>query len=167
MRIAFVLLLFLFSCDNEKGVKKERMINGKTEEKWKSDYIDSVKNSLTKKMIPDSISLTGCPVSVTKANLFKDGYSNYKSISLTYRNISNKRIEAIRFNWYGEDAFGEPADMGGYLDGMGGGFTDDPLGPGKSTTSVWSILSSRGKKVIKAWAYEVAFSDGTKWELQE
>jgi len=87
---------------------------------------------------------------------------------LTYKNVSGKKIEAIRFRWYGEDAFGDPADMGGlFNDGTGGGFDDDPLRPGQTRTSSWDILSSRGKKVKKAWAYEVAFSDGTKWELNK
>lgn len=107
------------------------------------------------------------PVRVTKAYLFKEEYSSYKSIRLTFKNVSGKRIQAIRFEWYGENSFNEPADMGSYsYEGYGTGFDDDALGIGSSRSSTWSILSNDGKKVIGARAYEVAFIDGTKWERE-
>jgi hypothetical protein len=61
----------------------------------------------------------------------------------------------------------KPADMGssGLTKGYGGGFDDDPLNPGKSRTSQWSILSGDAKKVVLAWPYEIAFSDGSKWKV--
>ena len=62
-------------------------------------------------------------------------------------------------------SFNEPADMGGLRDGWGGGFTDDGLRPGSTSYGEWSIFSKDGKKVLIAYPYEVAFDDGTKWEL--
>jgi len=108
--------------------------------------------------------LKDCPVKILSAKPVEQEYSNYKDIRLSWKNISKKTISAIRFKWKGENAFGEPADMG-VKTGEGGGFSDDKLRPGKSDYGEWSILSRDLKKVTKAWVYEVAFEDGTKWEL--
>jgi len=126
---------------------------------------DSAKGE-TKKGALDTAGLYKAPVLVTKANLFKEEYSDYSSIRVNYKNISKQTIVGIRFHWYGLDAFNEPADMGRYDgSGMGGGFADDALKSGKLTSGVWDILSKNGKKVVLAWPYEVMFKDGTKWEL--
>ena len=107
------------------------------------------------------------PIKVLNAKFITKEYSNYKDISLRYKNISNKVVTAIRFKWYGENAFNEPADMGGLNAGWGGGFTDDVLRPGSSELGEWSILSKDGKKVLIAYPYEVVFKDGTKWILAD
>jgi hypothetical protein len=115
----------------------------------------------------DTAGLYLAPVKVLSSRLVQREYSSYKDIRLTYKNVSGKRISAIRFRWYGKTAFNDPADMGNsFQEGFGGGFDDDPLGIGKSTTSEWSILSKNAKKVVLAWPTEVAFEDGTKWELK-
>lgn len=107
------------------------------------------------------------PVKVTSARFVTKEYSNYKDIALRYKNVSDKMVTAIRFKWYGENAFSEPADMGGLSEGWGGGFTDDPLKPGSSDYGQWSILSKDGKKILIAYPYEVVFKDGTKWKLAQ
>jgi hypothetical protein len=107
------------------------------------------------------------PVKVINAKFVDKEYSNYKDISLKYKNVSDKAITAIRFKWYGENAFNEPADMGGLREGWGGGFTDDLLKPGASEYGEWSILSRDGQKVLIAYPYEVVFKDGTKWALSQ
>lgn len=107
-----------------------------------------------------------CPVKILAAKPVREDYSNYKSVYISYKNISKKTITGIKFKWKGINAFGEPADMGA-TDGTGGGFTDDKLRAGRSDNGTWDILSRDLKKVTKAWVYEVAFEDGTKWELDE
>lgn len=107
------------------------------------------------------------PVKVTSAKFVTKEYSNYKDIALRYKNVGDKVVTAIRFKWYGENAFSEPADMGGLREGWGGGFTDDALRPGASDYGQWSILSRDGKKILIAYPYEVVFKDGTKWELPQ
>lgn len=102
-----------------------------------------------------------------RAKFITKEYSNYKDIASRYKNVSNKIITAIRFKWYGENAFNEPVDMGALNEGWGSGFTDDALRPGVSDYSQWSVLSRDGKKVLIAYPYEVAFKDGTKWELSQ
>lgn len=106
------------------------------------------------------------PVKVLSARFTKKEYSTYKDISLTFKNVSSKVVSGIRFKWYGENAFNEPADMSGIIDGWGTGFTDDELKPGKTDSGTWGVLSKDGKKVLIAYPYEVAFKDGTKWKLE-
>jgi hypothetical protein len=105
------------------------------------------------------------PIKVVSAKFVTKEYSNYKDISLRFKNVSSKVVTAIRFKWYGENAFNEPADMGGLREGWGGGFTDDAIRPGASDYGEWSILSKDGKKILIAYPYEVVYKDGTKWEL--
>lgn len=131
---------------------------------------DSIARDYKRKLplsIIDTNGLYTAPVKVIKANLIRREYSNYRDIQLTYKNISSKTISAIKFSWFGKDAFGEPADMGSVvMNGLGFGFTDDPLKAGRTETSSWSILSRNGKKVVLAWPIEVAFKDGTNWTLK-
>jgi len=164
------IVLVLFSCANSGKSDSARddtdSIDGMTVKEWKKNYVDSIMKKITKDAIFDTVGLSLAPIKVTNAKLFKEEYSSYRSISLTFKNVSAKKIDAIRFAWYGENSFAEPADMGSSLtEGYGGGFTDKAIGPGRSMTLQWSILSRDGKKVILAWPTEVAFADGTKWKL--
>lgn len=114
----------------------------------------------------DTAGLYLSPIKVLSARFVEKEYSNYKDITLKYKNISNKRVSAIRFKWYGENAFNEPADVGGlYRNGWGGGFDDEGLSAGRTTSSTWNVLSKDGRKILIAYPYEIAFSDGTKWKL--
>ncbi|MEY2829380.1 MAG: hypothetical protein RIQ33_1238 [Bacteroidota bacterium] len=114
----------------------------------------------------DTVGLYLAPIKVLTANFVTKEYSNYKDITLSYKNVSSKKISAIRFKWYGINAFNEPADMGGLIEGWGGGFSDDPLRAGVTDYATWNILSRDGKKILIAYPYEVAYDDGTKWELK-
>ncbi len=115
----------------------------------------------------DTAGLYLSPIKVISARFVEKEYSNYKDVSLRYKNVSNKKVSAIRFKWYGENAFNEPADLGSlYRNGWGGGFDDEGLSVGRTTSSVWNVLSKDGRKILIAYPYEVAFADGTKWELK-
>lgn len=175
----FIVVFFLAlacSCSNSQKEEKEPTY-------LKSSLLDSSSSpnsvdSLKSKMTPthqdddvvsavywDTVGVSSAPVKVLKAWLYRREYSSYKDIAVQYKNVSGKKISAIRFRWYGLTAFNDPADMGTSMkEGFGGGFTDTPLRPGGSTTSEWSILSRNGKKVVMAWPTEVAFEDGTKWK---
>ena len=108
-----------------------------------------------------------CPIKILSSRPVEEEYSNYKNVYLSWKNVSKKTISAVRFRWIGVNAFGEPADMGSLLIGEGAGFSDDKIRAGKSDNGTWTILSRDLKKITRAWAYEVAFSDGTKWKLNE
>jgi hypothetical protein len=56
--------------------------------------------------------------------------------------------------------------MGGLNEGWSGGFSEDALRPGSTDYGEWSIYSKDGKKILIAYPYEVAFSDGTFWKLE-
>jgi len=164
-------MLIIVSCKGKphnENIPLESL-GGKTEKEWKKHYMDSMMDNNKQRIDNDLMDTSGLylgPIQVTKAKFTEKEYSNYKDVYLAYKNISSKKVSAIRFKWYGTNAFGEPADAGGYVDGFGGGFTERSLLPGRTSDATWSILSRDGKKIILAWAYEVAFDDGSKWALK-
>lgn len=100
------------------------------ESKAKSEYDEIVTAAQVKKMtdslvgnvmknvaVGDTSNVHTAPVKILRAVFVKREYSSYKNVSLTYKNISDKKIEAVKFKWYGVDAFNEPADMGTAFDG--------------------------------------------------
>jgi hypothetical protein len=93
-----------------------------------------------------------------KLNLLS--FSNRKQYLLLYP-------PAILSNFSIKQTHTSPADMSGFREGWGGGFTDDALRPGKTDYGEWSVLSRDGKKILIAYPYEVVFKDGTKWQLQQ
>lgn len=163
----YLVLLFLFTgCNQSTNDSKVSEIELKAKAEAN---VDSRVKEITRNLLFDTVGEANAPLKIISAQLFRQKYSNYKDIRLKIKNMSSKRISAARFKWYGENAFGEPADMGGISimkgsEGFGGGFTETEIGPGKSTTLEWGIYSKDGKKVIKAWATEVVFNDGTKWK---
>ena len=163
----FFLISLITSCNssnnnNKVGSESEKLLS----EINIKNLSDSISKSTIKNLYLDSTGMKNSPIVVLAAKLFKEEYSTYKSIRITYKNVSEKSIEAIRFEWYGENSFGEPADMGNPLNrGLGSGFSDENLKPNSKTTNEWNILSRDGKKVLMARAYEVVFTDGTKWKL--
>lgn len=168
------LIIWLFviisaiACQSPKE-KEEKAADDIIKEVRAKVMVDSFMKEGMKNRLFDTVGLYQSPVKVVSARLIKKDYSNYKDISITFKNVSKKRIEGIRFRWYGLNAFGEPADMGSYglTEGFGAGFVDEALGSGKSRSSEWSILSKDGKKIVLAWPYEVVFADGTKWKCGE
>ena len=176
--ILLTVCIALISCNGPKTQTKEQedayydslsiARTGKTISERARESTDSVLNKIASDVYMDTAGLSKGPVKVIKAVLFKEEYSSYRDIRVTYKNVSKKTVAAIKFRWKGTNAFGDPADMGSSLqEGYGGGFTDDSLRPGRTEVSEWSILSKDGKKVELAWAYEVVFADGTKWELEK
>lgn len=128
-------------------------------------YADSVVKKAMSDVLFDTVGVGQGPVKVISAKVVQEEYSTFKSVRLSWKNISKKKISAIRFKWYGLNAFGEPADMGSSIqDGFGGGYTDDPIRAGGTDTGTWEVLSRDAKKIVIAWPYEVVFEDGTKWE---
>lgn len=127
---------------------------------------DSTTQAVIKDALFDTAGISQAPVRVLSAKLVSREYSNSKDIRLTWKNVSYKKVAAVRFKWYGLNAFGEPADMGNtsILAGFGSGFAARSLSPGKTDSGEWSIMSNDGKKIVLAWPYEVAFEDGTKWK---
>jgi len=167
--IIITIAIALFSCNggSDKGQQVDSLMkNGKkiSAAQWKKEWIDSTTAAVEKTSIIDTAGHYNSPVKIIASKLTRKAYSNYRSMWLKYKNVSQKKITGIKFSWYGTNAFGDPADMGNpILKGYGGGFTDEDLGSGKTAEGSWNILSSDGKQIILAWPYEIVFSDGTKW----
>jgi len=163
--------IFFFGCktETEKSIEEsEKLINQLKNNEEATKRAHQLVEKSTKEFYTDTVGMGSSPIKVYKAKFKEKEYSNYKDIVLFYKNITKKNISAIRFEWYGENAFSEPANMGSYTSkGVGGGFSDEGLKAGKSTSGIWEINSIDGKKIISARAYEVVFEDGTKWELHK
>ena len=161
--ILLSLITTLFSCQNGQNKTNPKMSTRDSLEMEIRVQKELEKFNESRKWDTVGVKLSG--VQIKKAIFFKEEYSNYKSVKLTYKNISGKKIKAIRFRWYGINAFNEPAESGSLTDsGFGGGFDDRSLGIGSTTSGVWSVLSDDGDKIVKAWPTEVIYSDGSKWE---
>jgi hypothetical protein len=174
MKIKIYLIIIYFSlgsCGPKKESRAEKIlreaeINRKVDSTMRASD-EKMKQEL-KNMNWDTIGIENSGVEITKAEfILENQYSNYKSVKLIYKNISSKNIKAIRFRWYGLNAFNEPADCGNITNpGFGGGYTDNVLKAGKSESGIWSVLSRDGDKIVKAWPYEIMFEDGSKWKSE-
>ena len=160
----FFTLAFLLSCNSDNS--KPDIINDPKFQKFNDSIRENIQNTVNTNILnSDTAGLSIAPVRVISAKLVKKEYSNYRDVHLVYKNYSKKRITAIRFQWYGVNAFGDPADMGNpMVKGFGGGFMDNGLGIGETDDGEWSISSRDAKKIIAAYATEIAFADGTKWK---
>ena len=144
---------------------KERMENETTsslEKVKRNTVVETIKATLF-----DTIGLSLAPIKILKNKLIEKKYSNYKDVCLTYINVSNKTISAIKFSWYGVTALSEPAEMGNsVIKGFGKGVDDNTLRVGKSKTGTWIVSSRNAKNILLAWPTEVVFNDGTKWKTK-
>ncbi|WP_346318223.1 hypothetical protein [Chitinophaga sp. YIM B06452] len=163
--IPVIIAIAVASCQ-QKGKSVESPELAAEKAAFVRNYTDSITKASERMVWFDTIGIENSPIKIKRAWLHNKEYSNYKDISLTFKNEGTKTVEGVKFRWYGENVFGDPADMGSSLgpDGFGGGFMDKKLKPGQTLTLTWNILSKDGRKVIKAWPTEVVFSDGSKWE---
>ncbi len=128
---------------------------------------DSIQKISYVKRYLDTTGIAAAPVKVTRSWLSKDDSSKRFNIHLVYKNVSNKKVDGIRFEWYGVDSAGGPAQLGGGIDGTGKGSTDILLKPGDSAGMCWKIYSQDAKKITMSRASEVYFVDGTKWKFRK
>ncbi|MFH6988587.1 hypothetical protein ACHRVW_12670 [Flavobacterium collinsii] len=120
----------------------------------------------TKRKYLDKCIWVNAPVKIISSTLMNNEYSSFKDIRLTFKNVTKKNIQAIKFQWYTENALGEPSNLKSsfYLRGESCGLYTDLLKTKKISTVVFEEFSSDAKRIISAQAYEVVFSDGTKWK---
>lgn len=131
-----------------------------------AEHAQKMADSVITKAMLDTAGMYKAPVKVLKAKMVSEEYSSYRNVYLSFKNVSGKTITAIKFSWYGTNAFNEPAELGNPVEnGFGGGFTDHELGAGKTSNGTWNIMSRDGKKIKVAWPTEVSFADGTNWKL--
>lgn len=173
LRITASLLLAITSCEQAKPkseLQKKMELDSFTRAKYgesADEHVKKMVNADMKKALLDTAGLYSAPVKVLSARIVRQEYSTFRNVYLKYRNVSKKTISAIKFNWYGVNAFNEPADLGNsFAAGFGAGFTDDILKPGRSEGSTWDVLSRDAKKIELAWPTEVSFADGSSWKLR-
>src|SRR5262245_19614996 len=139
MYIRLFSMIFLFAaCNNMSTSSTTRLsLSDSLDIARKSD---SMAQAIIKNVLFDTIGVSTAPVRVISAKLVTREYSNYKDIWLSWKNVGSKKIAAIRFRWYGTNAFGEPVDMGtpSIHEGFGGGFSDRTLSPGRTDDGTWS-----------------------------
>lgn len=167
LSIIITSLIFIISCDGKgPNVAKDNRkaldsINAKL---WTDSTIKKMDKDITEKIInEDTIGMYLAPVKILSSKVVKSESGSYRNVYLEFKNLTNKKIEAIKFSWYGLNAFGEAASMG-IVDGYGGGFTDRGLAANGSDSGEWEVLSRDLKKIKIAWIKEVVFEDGTKWQ---
>lgn len=123
--------------------------------------IQNAKYEKPKEEFTDTVGLYKAPIKVISAKLSKEDYSDKRSITITYKNTSDKNIEGIRFHWMTSGTWGVE-DVGRYSSLK----TDELLKAGKSHTRTWQI-NSENKKACFAWPHEVVYADGTRWLLDK
>jgi hypothetical protein len=153
-RLLPVIILVLFSC-NESKPKEVRSIK----------QIDSLLEIQKDNYVPpkaefkDTIGISQAPVKVIHVKLIKNEYTNSRSISITYKNVSEKNIDGIKFHWLTDGTWGKE-DIGLYSTIS----TDELFKKGQIHTREWDI-KSKNKNKCMAWPTEVVFSDGSRWKL--
>jgi len=169
----FLSLIILTSCQEvpqQSEAEHQAELDSFSRAKYgesEAEHVKKMTDSVIASALIDTVGLYKAPVKIIRARMVKQDYSNYRNVYLSYKNVSGKTIQGIKFMWYGTNAFNEPADLGNVVaKGFGSGFTDDELKAGRSSNGTWNILSSDGKKIKLAWPTEVSFTDGTTWKIK-
>lgn len=164
----FLVILIATSCINKN--KKVHLTMKEVNSRQLTTQVDSVNDLLPSDSIKQSFlnkqNSKGSPIKILSSKLLKNQYSEHKDIELVYKNVSRKKIGAIRFEWYCENAFNKPASgKFFFIKGKSEGYTNLPINTKQTKTQIWEGFSTDAKTIISARAYFVAFSDGTTWKL--
>lgn len=124
---------------------------------------DSVLKAVYNRAMFDTVGIYNAPIKIISSEVEK-----YGRIKIVYKNISNKDISAIRFKFYCENAFFEPANINMLqtenTKGFWAGFYDDGIKKGETSTSIFNTEIHSDAKTVLTWPSLVAFSDKTKWK---
>lgn len=152
------VFLFLFSCKSPEQKERERRMT------------DSITLALTQRVSNNIINsnfnneqVRKSPIKIIKTELVKKDNTSYQDIVITFKNTTNKEIVGVKLQWYAENIFGEPADMG-LQKGYAMGSSTQVIPPKFEGVLWWEILSIDAKKIVGARPEEIVFSDGTKWQ---
>lgn len=158
----FLITLLCISVVSCEGKKKPKIESESALESQMA--VEESKERFYESLKWDTVGMSQSGIIITDARFVQEEYSNYKTVRIRYKNVSGKKIKAIRFKWHGINAFNDPAECGGIDPGFGGGFTDDPISSGSTETKYWDVMSRYGDEITIAWPTEIAFEDGTKWK---
>lgn len=161
--ITLLILFAAISCNraNIKESATHKQTFSLAEEKIQEPISDTLKQNFL-----NTTNIQNSPVKIISSKLLKNQYSEHKDIELIYKNVSKKKITAIRFEWYCENAFNKPANgKFFFVKGKAEGYTNKALKTKESRSEIWEDFSTDAKTIISARAYFVSFSDGTNWKL--
>lgn len=130
---------------------------------------EKIRDSLNlKEQFLDTTNIKTSPVKILSAKLLKNAYSDHKDIELIYKNVSNEDIKSIKFEWYCENAFDKPASgRNFYIKGKTTGNSTIYLKKQQTQTKIWEDFSTDANTIISARPYEILYSNGSKWILEQ
>lgn len=169
MKIKFLplIILILASCNNKSKTNHLAIHNESRYEQTEQPDILTPEDSIKKNFL-DILNTAESPVQIISSKLSDTQYSDHKDIKLTYKNVTTKSIKAIKFEWYCENAFEKPASgRNFFVRGKSEGISNTKLNPKETRSQVWEDFSTDANRIIKARAYFVMFTNGTKWELNK
>ncbi|MBF4493512.1 hypothetical protein IRZ83_15225 [Flavobacterium sp. JLP] len=164
--ISFIIMI-ISGCGktNKKEPQNNVEIIPKTETSVETETTDSL--NLKEKFL-DTTNIKTSPVKILSSKLFKNEYSDHKDIQLIYKNVSKTDIKAIKFEWYCENSFDKPASgRSFFIKGEYTGETTFLLKKQNTAFKIWEDFSTDANTIIAARAYEVIFTNGTKWKLRQ
>jgi hypothetical protein len=162
------IIVIMSSCAkiNKKELIKQEVTSPKIEITNRNQIEE---DTLTlKEKILDTTNTKNTPVKVISAKLLKNEYSDHKDIQLVYKNVSQEDIKGIKFEWYCENSFDKPASgRSFYVKGKYTGQTAFLLKKQKKSATIWEDFSTDANTIVTVRAYEVVFTNGTKWTLKQ
>ena len=159
----FFIVLFISSCNGPSSQeRKEALKQLKLDEAQKRSS-DAVEKML-KNREDDSLRIAAAPIKVLSYKVVKVPYTSYRNIEITFKNVSNKTINAVRFGFMGKTAFDKPANVGGF-EGKNYGNYDESIKSKQKQTITFSINSPDLKKIEYVRPYEIVYEDGEKYTL--
>ncbi|MGQ0740201.1 MAG: hypothetical protein ACT4OJ_14210 [Bacteroidota bacterium] len=178
--LIIILTALLSGCSNNNPKPQAEKESEKKLSKWEG-YMKAFKDSvdLSSDIYDldaahfDTANISTSPIAITETTIWKEKEYlglEYDNISVRFRNISGKTIEAVKLRWFCEDAFGEPVFLFSRPTirmSIGQGRSNEQLKPGGIGQVRWRGNATDLYKVVRAWPYEVAFSDGIVWKIYE
>lgn len=122
-------------------------------EKMAHDLIDKAKNDANNSLYNKSKATS--PVLIKKCTITTDEYGA-KSINITVKNNSKKKIDGLKVSWTLYNNFNERIDDGN-------GIAQEHLAANKWATYTWNIYTPVTH--AKAYVFSIHYTDGTTWSL--
>jgi len=112
-----------------------------------------------------NITVKSTPLIITGWELVPDSIGG-KDIKITVQNNGSKTINAFRVYIVMWNNFNERVDYLGE-DIFSGIASDVYIQPGNSSVHTWSLYWATGVTKALPWVYQIAYTDGTTWNLYE
>lgn len=156
--------LLTISCAQKS--KNDSLIN--SQNKIKEELIASQITDSSSFSSSDTIFSEESPIKIISAKILKNAYSDHKDIKITYKNKSNKTIQAINFEWNSTNSFEKPSSgKYFYIKGHCTGYSTSLIRPKQISSKIWEDFSTDAIKIVSSNAYLVVFTDGTIWKLKK